>query len=132
MRKRKNIKGQIIFLTIIFLILSIKGFAQKKDAHFNEIKLIQTDQIEFVNSIGPESDFIPCFGNVVFQHYNLLFKCDSALFSMKSNIIIGYGKTQILRNDSLLFTPLQFKYFGNTDTLMIDERKIDLKNEIKK
>jgi hypothetical protein len=52
--------------------------------------------MEFENGTGPEADFISYKGNVIFQHYNLLFKCDSAEYSRKSNILVGDGNIQIL------------------------------------
>ena len=119
-----------IFRLIVFILLGLHSIvsAQQKNSQIDKIEIYQANSVVFIESYKIDSsDFKTLFGNVIFKQNNLVFKCDTAQISGKTNILIGTGNAQILRNDSLIYSSKQFTYFGNNRTLIIDNKKFTIK-----
>lgn len=93
-------------LTILFILLSVGLFAQKK------VEILRANSLEYSKKSGiPAKRLI---GNVVFRHDELYMFCDSALFYEASNSVEAYHNVRFKQGDTILLIGEFAEYDGDS------------------
>ncbi len=112
--------GFLLFIILFFL--NISAYSQE----VRQIDII-ADIIELDSELGINTQRL--YGNVLFEHEDVLMTCDSAYYFSDSNIVDAYSNVHLWQGDTLDLYGDFLKYNGNTKVANVRENVLLIDNE---